>query len=288
LEDAMTSWETVKPSMFDDIYRELLQLLDPERPREAWRLIFEYDWNRAEDYVGYVAIDDGELVGFMGLIFSEMVIQGRTERFCNVSSLITKPSHRGAAALFVLGLRSLRDHTVTNLSSNDLAYRLFSRMPFDVLETHTRVILPSIAWPSHGANPFVTVDPDTIGSRLDERHQRIFADHQSFAEHLFVQDAEGGCYVLYTLGRRHRNRSVRIHYLSDGNVFAHNIRPIQRTLFQRHHSLIIDCPERMVEHLDIPFSFRKRLRIPRLFMSNRLRRDQISNLYSEAILLNLP
>ncbi len=283
----MASWETVQPSMFDDIYGELLKLLDPERPREAWRRIFEYDWKRAEDYVGYVAIDDGELVGFMGLIFSEMVIQGRTERFCNVSSLITKESHRGAAALFVLGLRSLRDHTVTNLSSNDLAYRLFSRMPFDVLETHTRVILQVGARPSRHQTPFVAVDPDVIEGRLDERHRLIFQDHQPFAEHLLVQDDAGSCYVLYTLGRRHLTRSVRIHYISDGAIFANNLRAIQRALFRRHHSLIIDCPERMVEHLDIPFSFRKRLRIPRLFMSDRLRRDQISNLYSEAVLLNL-
>lgn len=283
----MAKLQPVQPSMFEEVHRELLQLLDRRRPQEEWRRIFEYGWEHSENYVGYVLVEDGELVGFLGMIFSELRGAGGTEHLCNVSSWIAKESHRAESSALVLPLRDLKAYTVTNLSCNDVAHRIFSRLGFEVLETHTTILTP-VRRPSSHSGLRITSDPEQVGSMLQGIDSVIFRDHLPYTQHLLAWDDEGYCYLVYTMGRRRKLRTARIHYCSDKGRLVRDLFPIQMHLMRSHGAMIAECDSRLVEDIELPSSYKKPMRIPRLFKSSRLKREQVSNLYSEVVLLNLP
>ena len=183
----MERLQRVHPSMFDEIYTGLLHGHDATVTKEEWRRIFSYGWHNPSGHVGYALMDGGAPVGFVGLIFSEIVIDGVCEKFCNVTTWIVKENYQGSAAALVLPLRDLKEHTITNMTSNMRAYRVFSRLGFETLETHTRLALavPALLVPSQ-IDCTIAHEPDAIAPELDETHARILHDHLPYAQHLLV------------------------------------------------------------------------------------------------------
>ncbi len=271
--------------MFGDVYREVLCILDPKRSPDEWRRIFNYEWSHPEDYSGYVLIDDGVIVAFLGLVFADTVIDGRTERLCNVTSWVAKEPYQSEAAGLVLELRRLK-YTITNLSCNTPAFKVFSKLGFKVLETHKRVF---VTRPLLGAGPVrqALTDPDDVAGCLDEADSQIFRDHLPYAKHLVIASSRGYCYVVYTLGQWRHLPLGHIHYVSDRREFLKNLGGIQQALWARHRVFLAECDERLLAGARIPWSYKRPLKIPRLFKSSRVQREGLSNLYSEVVLLNL-
>lgn len=285
----MIETRRVGPEAFDDIHSELLVILDAKRPKEEWRRIFTHGWAGDEAYNGYALLDNGEIVGFLGLIFARLPTADGAEPLCNVTSWIVKDRYRGEAALLVLPLRKLSGYTLTNLSSNRTAYEVFTRLGFDVLETHKRIFLPPPpAFGRQGYRAVVIVEPEEILPRLEGRDVKLFDDHRTCARHLLIEGEDGYCYVIFTSGRRRRLPCARIHYFSNPARLPPLLPTLQRSLWKHHGLVLAECDERMVEGLELARSVRKRLSIPRLFRSSRLSNHQIPNLYSEIPLLNLP
>jgi hypothetical protein len=276
--------------MFDQIYSELLQQLNPRQPVEEFRRIFEYPWRSDEDYVGFALYDGRDVAGFIGLIFSELTVEGRRERLCNVTSLIAKETHRAEAALLPLQLRTLKEYTVTNLTCNDAAYRVFTRMGFKVLDDRSVILRPT--WASIATRPVTRTglehDPEEIRRQLSPEHQRVLDHHAQYAEHLLVRSDGGSCYIVFTIGRRRGLRTARIRSISDPPVLARTWATVQRALWRKYRVVLAECDSRLLRQVTIPGSRTKVLSIPRLFRSDRLTPEQIPNLYSELILLNLP
>lgn len=285
----MPRLERVDPSMFDEIHEHLLVLLDRERPKEEWRRLFEYPWDREEDHVGLALYEGDEPVAFLGLVFHEREVAGAGRRFCNVSSFVAKEPYRQEATLLVLALRRLEGHTLTNLSPNDDVLELFERLGFEELDTHwtifrpTRLLRPS-AW---RGGVRVSAAADRLEAVLDERDARILEDHRAIAGHVVAEHPGGYCYVVYTIGRRWNVRIARIHYLSHRKGFVRSLPRLQLHWLGRHGAVLAECDERMLEGREIPASFRHPRVWPRLYRTSDLRRPQIDNLYSEVVLLNL-
>jgi hypothetical protein len=282
--------ERVRPDRFDQIYDGLLKRLDPRRPVEHFRRIFEYPWRTHEDYVGFALYDEHAPVGFMGLIFSELLVEDRQERLCNVTSFIAKETHRAEAALLPLQLRTLTEYTVTNLTCNDAAYRVFTRVGFKVLDDRKIILRPT--WTSFGTRrtgPWgVEHRPEKIRRHLGPEHQQILEHHLPYAKHLLVHRDDRYCYMVFTLGRRRGLRTARIGFISDPSLFAQTWATVQGGLWRQHRAVLAECDSRLLPQVAGAGSRTKAMAIPRLFRSDRLSPEQIPNLYSELILLNLP
>jgi hypothetical protein len=284
------SVEQVSLQAFDEIYAELLVLLDSRRPAEEFRRIFDYPWRANEDHVGLALYEGRQVVGYVGLIFSELTIEGRRERLCNVTSLIAKETHRAEASLLVLKLRTLRGYTITNLSCNDAAYRLFTRMGFSVLDDRRTILYPSRAsFPARRGTAWrVLHDPVSIRHDLPAEHQRILDDHLPYAKHVLAHCNDHSCYIVFTLGRRRWLRTARIHFVSDASLFPEAWPTVQRALWREYRTVLAECDARLLRGRSVPGSRSAAMRIPRLYRSDRLSPEQIPSLYSELMLLNLP
>src|SRR5262245_1225611 len=99
----MVTLQTLTHGMFEDILRLLAGCEAPRMSKEDWRrMLFEYAWPAEGEDRGYGLFDGAKPVGFIGTLFSDREIEGRRERFCNLSSWIVSKSHRGRSLELLL------------------------------------------------------------------------------------------------------------------------------------------------------------------------------------------
>lgn len=273
------------PSDFAGVYEGVLRELNPSIPRKRWQNLFEWPWENPEDHVGYLMRDAaGAVVGFAGFIYSRQASRQGPELVCNITSWMVKTDYKAGALALVMPVLSRKDLTVTNLTSIPAVAAIFTRLGFEVLETHTRVLLPVRAWlPGR----YRVRSGAEAGSRLDPTFRRLQGDHRCLATPLLAEGPAGACHIIFGRGRTRGVATARIHHISDSGVFADALPAIQRRLLVGHGLPLIECDERLLGDAEIPFTRRVQLKVHRLFRSDVFRPGEVSNLYSEMVLLDL-
>jgi len=289
----MTVVEKVTPAMFDDVY-PLLSELDETYSREKWRKIFDYQWESDEGYVGYALVDDRKVVGFNGAIFSRRIIDGREARICNLTSWIVKEQYRTESMRLVFPVLKLKGYTVTNLTMNERAWEITRRLGFENLDTTVRILfpVPGLSATSKEEAPVIVSDRSRIAEMLDPVNLKIFRDHLHYnCGHLVIQDRYGYSYIIYTRkSYRKYNFDIsyaHIHYISNRSAFLRRINKIKLYFLKSRKYFFLAIDERLIGNATIPYSKVYQLKVPRMYKSEVLSRDQIDNLYSELVVLGL-
>jgi len=289
----MTVVEKVTPAMFDDVY-PLLSGLGNTHSREKWREIFDYQWESDEGYVGYALVDDRKVVGFNGAIFSRRIIDGREARFCNLTSWIVEEQYRTESMRLVFPFLKLKGYTVTNLTMNERAWEITRRLGFKNLDTNVRILLPvpGLFSTRKEEAPVIVSDQSEIAGILDPAHLKIFRDHLHYnCGHLVMKDKYGYSYIIYTRKRyRKYNFDIsyaHIHYISDRSAFLRRLNKIKLYFLKSLKCFFLAVDERLIGNATIPYSKVYRLKVPRMYKSEVLSREQIDSLYSELVVLGL-
>lgn len=275
--------EPVFPSDFGRVVG-LLGQLDPTRSPDRWRPIFDFGWRRPDEPVGLMVRSGDRVVGYMGTILSEQIVEGRPERFCNVTSWVAGDSERGVGALLGLALARFQGYTVTSFTPNRLTRPILARLGLRVLDEHWTVLCPT--WPTRRAARCRVVTEQEGAALLDPEDARILDDHRPYARHVVATGDDGACLVVYTLRRRWRLRTARLHYLSNRKAFPGYWPAIRRSLVARHRAWLAEADSRLLSGLHLSGAVRKRMGMPRLFRSA-LQPEQVTDLYSEVILLGV-
>ncbi|HEY9645350.1 MAG TPA: hypothetical protein V6C88_03220, partial [Chroococcidiopsis sp.] len=129
-------------------------------------------------------------------------------------------------------------------------------------------------------------------STLTTSDRQIFHDHQGFpCKHLVItsrSDKTRYCYIVYSKIDGYRSSYCHIHYVSDLEVFASFSSPIRLELWKREGSAFIIIDSRLTKNVSIPFCFTLPLESTRLYKpSGEIKPQDIDNLYSELLILNL-
>jgi RimJ/RimL family protein N-acetyltransferase len=289
----MTVVEKVTSAMFDDVFPLLLEL-DSTYSREKWREIFDYQWESDEGYVGYALVDDRKVVGFNGAIFSRRIIDGREARFCNLTSWVVKEQYRTESMRLVFPFLRLKGYTITNLTMNERAWEVTRRLGFKNLDTTVRIIfpVPGLSATRKEEAPVIVSDQGKIAEMLDPANLKIFIDHSHYdCGHLVIQDKYGYSYIIYTR-KRYRKYNydfsyAHIHYISDRSGFLRRLNKIKLYFLKSRKYFFFAVDERLIGNAAIPYSKAYQLKIPRMYKSDVLSREQVDNLYSELVILGL-
>jgi hypothetical protein len=278
-----------EPSLFSRVYRDLLREFAPAIGENRWRKLFEWPWPNPESHVGYALIeDDGRVVGYAGTIFSNRVAGGRTHRMCNISTWVVKDSHRSAAMSLIMPILLRRELTITNLTPTSGVGEIFTRLGFRVLESHDRIILPRPWW-FLGRDRGVRVSRGAaeVEAVLSAAQTPVLRDHASLCEHLVASTPNGDeCYLIFSRARRWKSPAARIHYISSVSAFVRTL-PTLQAAFVRMGLPILVCDDRLLNGAPVPLSRRVPIPHPRLLRSPDFEPSEISNLYSELVLLEL-
>ena len=81
----MISLKQVHTEDFNRIYPLFAGFNYPRLSNKDWFCIFQDNWQTNTGYIGYMLLDDDNVVGFFGLIFSKHIIGGQVHLVIGLS-----------------------------------------------------------------------------------------------------------------------------------------------------------------------------------------------------------
>jgi len=254
------------------------------------KAIFEYPWERDETHCGLILVDGDRTVGFLGMIFSRRKIDDKIEKFCNLTSWYVHEDYRSRAIAMILPLHGMQGYTITDLTPAKNVYTIQNKLGFKDLDAAGRLLLPfgrRLLQPHYDATD-LTHDSAAIETRLTGQDLTIFNDHRPYqCEHFLLTGKDRYCYIIYTKLKRKRFPYAHLHYISDPELFGIAYRVIRKSLLAHAKTYFLLVDSRMVKNQKLPVSFCLPYRAPKQYLSASLKPEQIDNLYSELVMLNL-
>jgi len=281
--------EPATAAMFNELWPLLEKFQNTSVPRAWWERLFIHPWPETSPLRGYVLRDDSRAIGFFGVIHSQRMIDGRLEKFANLTSWIVLPEFRNHALRLFQAVTNIPDHTLTCFTPRRETLPFYKRCGFQELETRFRILLPLPSF-DVSANTRSTTNPQRIAAQLDAPLRETFKHHRfTPCKALLLSQRKGArqCLVLFTRTRGRRYAFARVHYLSDPAFFAENTDLIRLRLGLAARSLLVMIDERMLAGRSLKHCKIAEMSAPSVFRSSSLSAGQIDNLYSELVLLGL-
>lgn len=260
--------------------------LNPRISAHAWASVPLVPWRVSAPNHGFMLADGDEIVGVYLAFYSTRSIDGIDEPFCNLGAWCVRNEYRGHSIRLLKAMLDQKGYTLTDLSPSGAVISLNERLGFRHLNTATALIpaLPLPIWPSRLR---ISSDSSAIERALTGKQLQLFRDHvhTDAANHLLLTRGKETCYVVYRRDRR-KNLSIfaSILYVSQPDLFAAAAPEVSRYLLFRYGILAILAELRTVGHrprLSLMLSSPRR----KMFKSERLKAEQIDDLYSELVCL---
>ena len=262
------------------LHRNLDTHVSPER----FARLFRYPWMADKPNCGYVLEESGEIAGFVGAIYSNRQVEGRMERFCNLTSWCVLESHRNHSMKLIAACHRDREQTYTNFSARPVVQKINEALKYQMLG-RWKLFLPPLAALTTlgGPAPRVVTGVDAIAPRLHPEHARLLEDHAATqCSHLLAEDASGYCYVISNRRVKKGVPFSEVLYVSAADRFLRHLERIKLRilLLERTPALAVD--ERLLGCRQ-PFSYP--FERVTMYRSARVPASTVDNLYSELALL---
>jgi hypothetical protein len=251
---------------------------------DHWADAVDVPWEVESPNAGFMLLDRDDVVGVQLAFYSERLIDGRRERFCNLGAWCVSPAYRFHGLRLLKAALSQQDYHFTDLSPSGNVVGVNERLRFRFLDTTTAVV-PNLPWPTRPGRDVISSDPELIQRTLTGRDLRLYRDHAGAgaARHLvMIRDGEW-CYVVFRKDRRKQlPLFASVLHVSNPALFRAMARPFARHLLIHHRALATLAEQRIL-------GYRPRLspvlRSPRrkMFRSESLGPEQIDDLYSELV-----
>jgi hypothetical protein len=173
-------------------------------PLDARKRMFRPVWGGSEKYYGYVMEDGGEVVGFLGTLFTERDAGGKRHKFCEIHSWYVKDEYRNESLKLFLPVMSVRNATLLNYTPTRTVYDISKKFGWDDLETSLLLFLPVPTYKSLGLGIGVETRKHAIVQYLDEADKQIFLDHENIACHHFLIREKNGTDYAYVIIKKMR------------------------------------------------------------------------------------
>ena len=232
---------------------------------------------------GFMLRDGQRVVGAYLAFYSERLMAGRVERFCNLGAWCVLPEYRFHSVRLLKALLAQDGYHFTDLSPNKTVESVNARFKFRHLDT-SAVFVPHLPWLTLPGRTKISADPDVIADALAGPDLELYRDHAQApaAHHLMLIRGSESCYVMYR-AVRHRNVPVLavILYVSNPGLFRRAVIPLTRYLLVRRRLLATLAELRTVRYQPC-LSF-KLNSWPKMYRSATLEPGQIDDLYSELV-----
>lgn len=176
----MVNLRKAYPQDFEAVYPLLCEFNNAAITKEKWSQLFSYTWDQDKDYCGYLLEDNGAVIGFIGLIFSQRQLSDRRVTFCNLSSWIVKKEYRKQSIDLVMPLLESDKYILTDFSASSDACKFFKSFGFNEITRKFYVITKRIIPTSLFAKSHIELDVNAIRSTISESVLRIADDHLKY------------------------------------------------------------------------------------------------------------
>ncbi len=232
---------------------------------------------------GFMLREGQLVVGACVAFYSERLIAGQPERFCNVAAWYVNPAYRFHSIPLLMTLLKQEGYHFTFFSGNEAVLRIVARLGGRSLDV-SAALIPNLPWPTVPVMTRISSDPTVIEGTLAGAELELYRDHAralAVHHHVLLQGKES-CYIMYR-EFRHRDRplyAVLLH-VSNRELFHRALLPLTRHLLLRH-GLIATLGELRIIGQKPRLSFGLNA-WPKMYRSASLEPEQIDNLYSELV-----
>jgi hypothetical protein len=278
--------EPVTGALLPEFANFLHQHLMPSRSPQDWADGLRTNWCADAPNHGFALIDAGRIVGGIGAFYAERLIEGRSERFCNITSWCVLESHRQQSMRLAMAVVGQNGWHFTDFSPTQVVAGTLQFLKFKPLDDRQVVGLNLPWWPLGGLH--CVSDPDAIDAALAGTPQhRVYRDHRGFAwlRNVLVGQAGRWCHVVYKRRRFKGLPSAHILYASNAALLQQGWRALGVHLLARGVATT-HVEYRLLGQEPWPSAVRSGFN-PKLYLSNTLQPGQIDCLYSESVALDL-
>lgn len=257
----------------------------PKSPAEDWVAAWEEINGRPGSNGpnhGMAMWSGKDVVGAYLAIYSTRIIDGRTERFCNLAVWCVAPEFRSRSTRMLNALLAQPGYHFTDLAATSAVQRLNLRLGFRYLDAGSQ-LTPNLPWPTLPNRTRVSSDPAEISRVLKGEPLRYYQDHAlcRWARHAVIVRDAISCYVQWRFERRmHVRCFAAVQYVSEPGLFRDGFLDLSRHLGVRH-----GAPFTLVDHQVAGARLRPSVWIPsasqRMFKSATLGPRDFDYLYSE-------
>ncbi|KWX66518.1 hypothetical protein ASJ79_06010 [Mycobacterium sp. NAZ190054] len=227
--------------------------------------------------------DGHRVVGVVLALYSERLLAGRVERFCNIGTWCVLPDYRSLSISLVKAVLAQDGYHFTVLSPNPGPQEILAWLKFSFLDT-AAALIPNLPWPSLPGRTKVVADHEGIEKTLTGAELQLYRDHAGAlaARHVVLVQGDECSYVMYREFRRGRGPGyAMVLYVSNPELFHRALRPLTRHLLVRHGLVATLAELRIIGRKpDLSFALRDR---PKMYRSATLGPGQIDYLYSELV-----
>ena len=278
------SIEPIKTEDFNRVYPLLTTTFTGRDAhiRTEWKRLFSNPWGDSSDHCGYMMLDDKQIIGYLGALFSQQNIRGKLHKFCNLTSWVVDHKHRQGSIYMLLPFLKYSDVTITCMSASKPVAKILLKMGFQEVSGDFRIIFPLPL--SRGE---LSENRDDIQSKISGPQEKIFKDHQCTPCHSMLFQSNGDSfYILVGRVIRRGVPFIRLYYTSDPSLFAANAGRIAMVLCRQLGGVALLAWANDLRNVEIPISVR--ISQPSIyFKSDYATPDDINLLYSELPLMNI-
>lgn len=266
------------------LHENLNRRFTPQR----WVESVSHAWAARAPNYGMQLRDGQRLVGVFLAIYSDQVINGSSERFCNPHSWCVLESHRRHGIGLVLQLVRQTGYHFTMFTPNPKVTEVFRGLKFKDLDNWVFVYPNLPSWRSLLAGSFAVSKPEQIAAHLSGTSLAEYHAHRNIPWLRFAAfgDAGRACLVIYKPIRLKRLPVAWLMHVSDPTLFAtHGGVLRQHLLLQGFAALRVE--ERWLPPARGGLALRMQRGQPKLFMSKTLDQKHIRDVYSELMSLDV-
>lgn len=191
---------------FEQVW-QLFEKFDNSRfTKEDRRKLFAHHWETDVDYVGILIKDGEKLITYLGLLFSNRVINGTPKVFCNLSSFMIDPTYRGQKLTHkaIEFLLQQGEYTITAITPIPQLYSMYAKNGFRNLSDY-RMLFRRHPFLSTNSEAAITTNAKEIAERLTGEQRKICEDHAQF-NCIQVLFSQGGKHTHVILKERKPQR----------------------------------------------------------------------------------
>ena len=251
-------------------------------PKVPWDRACAPPWKVDAPNHGFMLRDGPRVVGVLLAFYSERLVNGRTERFCNLGAWCVLPEFRFHSLQLQMAVQAQDCQHFTAFSPMDRTRAILSRLKFRPFDT-SAALVPNLPWPTLPGRTRISAKPDVIERTLAGPELELYRDHAQAlaARHLVLIRGRDSCYVMYRLGRSRGLSYAILLHVSNPDLLHRALLPLTRHLLLRHR-LVVTLGELRI------IGYRPRLSVkwtawPKMYRSTSLEPEQIDNLYSELV-----
>lgn len=255
---------------------------------ERWISSVTHPWAKVSPNHGMQLRDGDRLVGVFCAIYSDQVIDGKIEHFCNPHSWCVLDTHRQHGIGLVLNIVKQRGFHFTMFTPNKTVTAVFLGLKFKNLDDrqYRCINFPGMTLP--GRKTFAEFRRHRIAELLSGQDLVEFKAHQDIPWLNFAAFGSGNevCWVIYKPERWKRLPSAWIMHISDAELFCRFNGLLRSHLLLSRGIVTMKIESRWLSRPP-SLAWNEPRTQPKLFLSKSLADNHIRDVYSELMSLDV-